>query len=239
MVAQRVAPRTHALERDLKLERDLLDLDGYDAVILDDLGYVQQSRDEMEVLFTFLADRYERRSVIITSNLVFSQWDRIFKDPMTTAAAIDRLVHHAVIVEMSEPGERLRNDSLGLRVVGLEPTLELVQKEVLLTFVRRGIELALVVVLERKDLCPERRIGRQDHDERVRRLGIEAILDVDRGDFDRAAPVQVFDDRNRFGWFVLAEIPRHVRGEPATGLGFVRRAELLQAEGVVVHLLEN
>lgn len=71
------------------------------STLIDDLGYVQQSRDEMEVLFTFLAERYERRSVIITSNLVFSQWDRIFKDPMTTAAAIDRLVHHAVIVEMT------------------------------------------------------------------------------------------------------------------------------------------
>jgi len=55
----------------------------------------------MEVLFTFLAERYERRSVIITSNLVFSEWDRIFKDPMTTAAAIDRLVHHSVILEMT------------------------------------------------------------------------------------------------------------------------------------------
>jgi DNA replication protein DnaC len=93
--------RLLAAKRDLKLERELLALDGYDAVILDDLGYVQQSRDEMEVLFTFLAERYERRSVIITSNLVFSQWDRIFKDPMTTAAALDRHVQHPVIVEMT------------------------------------------------------------------------------------------------------------------------------------------
>ena len=60
----------------------------------------------MEVLFTFLAERYERRSVVITSNLVFSQWDRIFKDPMTTAAAIDRVVHHALIVEMAGPSIR-------------------------------------------------------------------------------------------------------------------------------------
>ncbi len=58
------------------------------------------------VLFTFLAQRYERKSVVITSNLVFSEWDRIFKDPMTTAAAIDRLVHHATIVEMV--GESVR-----------------------------------------------------------------------------------------------------------------------------------
>lgn len=68
-------------------------------VILDDIGYVQQSREEMEVLFTFLAERYERRSVVITSNLVFSQWDQIFKDPLTTAATIDRVVHHSLIIE--------------------------------------------------------------------------------------------------------------------------------------------
>jgi len=93
--------RLLAAKRDLRLEKELAVLDGYDAVILDDIGYVQQSRDEMEVLFTFLAERYERRSVIITSNVVFSEWDRIFKDPMTTAAAIDRLVHHSVILEMT------------------------------------------------------------------------------------------------------------------------------------------
>lgn len=93
-------------KRDLRLEKELGVLDGFDAIILDDIGYVQQSRDEMEVLFTFLAERYERRSVIITSNLLFSEWDRIFKDPMTTAAAIDRLVHHSVILEMTGPSIR-------------------------------------------------------------------------------------------------------------------------------------
>ena len=98
--------RLLAAKRDLRLEKDLAALDGFDAVILDDIGYVQQSREEMEVLFTFLAERYERRSVIITSNLVFSEWGRIFKDPMTTAAAIDRLVHHAVILEMAGPSVR-------------------------------------------------------------------------------------------------------------------------------------
>ena len=85
-------------KRELRLEKELGELDGYDAVILDDIGYVQQSRDEMEVLFTFLAERYERKSVLITSNLVFSEWNRIFKDPMTTAAVIDRLIHRAVIL---------------------------------------------------------------------------------------------------------------------------------------------
>lgn len=92
--------RLLAAKRDLRLEKELAAMDAFDAVILDDIGYVQQSRDEMEVLFTFLSERYERKTVIITSNLVFSEWDRIFKDPMTTAAAIDRLIHHAVIIEM-------------------------------------------------------------------------------------------------------------------------------------------
>ena len=79
------------------------------AVILDDIGYVQQSRAEMEVLFTLLAERYERGSIIITSNLPFSKWEAIFKDPMTTAAAIDRLVHHCVIWELNVPSYRLEN----------------------------------------------------------------------------------------------------------------------------------
>src|SRR6218665_94073 len=79
-------------KKNLLLEKELRRLDGYDAVIIDDIGYIQQDREEMEVLFTFLAQRYERRSVLITSNLVCSQWDRIFKDAMTAAAAIDRVV---------------------------------------------------------------------------------------------------------------------------------------------------
>jgi DNA replication protein DnaC len=95
-----------AAKRDLRLEELLRKLDRFDAVVLDDLGYVKQDREEMEVLFTFLAERYERRSVMLSSNLVFSKWDQIFKDPMTTMAAIDRLVHHAVILEFT--GETLR-----------------------------------------------------------------------------------------------------------------------------------
>jgi DNA replication protein DnaC len=88
-------------KRELELETMLKRLDRFDVVILDDIGYVQQNREEMEVLFTFLAERYERKSVAITSNLVFSEWDKIFQDPMTTACAIDRLVHHAIILELS------------------------------------------------------------------------------------------------------------------------------------------
>ncbi len=90
-----------AAKRDLRLEKELKRLDRYDVIILDDIGYIQQDREEMEVLFTLLAERYERRSVMITSNLVFSKWDQIFKDAMTTAAAIDRVVHHSVILELT------------------------------------------------------------------------------------------------------------------------------------------
>jgi len=104
--AYRLVQRLLGAKRDLLLDRELKRLDAYDAVILDDLGYVQQDREEMEVLFTFLSERYERRSVMITSNLVFSQWDQIFKNPMTTMAAIDRLVHHAIILEMAGPSIR-------------------------------------------------------------------------------------------------------------------------------------
>ena len=90
----------------LKLTTLLQRLDRYRVVILDDIGYVQQSREEMEVLFTFLAERYERRSVMISSNLVFSKWDQIFKDPLTTMAAVDRLVHHAHILEFDNQSIR-------------------------------------------------------------------------------------------------------------------------------------
>jgi hypoxanthine-guanine phosphoribosyltransferase len=92
--------RLPAAKRDLCLPQELSKLDKFACVILDDIGYVQHDRDEMEVLFTFLAERYERKSVMITTNLVFSEWERIFKNPMTTMAAIDRLVHHSVILDM-------------------------------------------------------------------------------------------------------------------------------------------
>jgi DNA replication protein DnaC len=94
-------------KKELRLNELLKKLDRVEAVILDDLGYVQQSREEMEVLFTFLAERYERRTVMLSSNLIFSKWDQIFKDPMTTMAAVDRLVHHAIILEFD--GETLRD----------------------------------------------------------------------------------------------------------------------------------
>jgi len=108
-----------AAKRELALEAELRKLDRFEVVILDDIGYISQDREEMEVLFTFLAERYERRSVMITSNLVFSQWDRIFKDAMTTAAAIDRLVHHSIILELT--GESYRTATAKTRSRRREP----------------------------------------------------------------------------------------------------------------------
>ncbi|MGH7151974.1 MAG: IS21-like element helper ATPase IstB [Planctomycetota bacterium] len=101
-----IVQRLLAAKRDLRLPQELRKLDHVECLVLDDVGYVQQDREEMEVLFTVLAERYERRSVVITSNLVFSKWDQIFKNPMTTAAAIDRLVHHAAVLELNVPSYR-------------------------------------------------------------------------------------------------------------------------------------
>ena len=94
--------------RDLELSRLLRKLDGFDVLICDDLGYIQQSADEAEVLFTLMAERYERRSMVLTSNLVFGKWDQVFRNPMATAAAIDRLVHHSVILEFGGPSYRTK-----------------------------------------------------------------------------------------------------------------------------------
>ena len=93
-------------KQELTLDKLLKKIGRYDVLMIDDFGYVKQNREEMEVLFTLLAHRYERGSVLITSNLPFSKWEMIFKDPMTTAAAIDRLVHHSVILELNVPSYR-------------------------------------------------------------------------------------------------------------------------------------
>lgn len=94
-------------KQELRLAKLMKKYSKYEAIIIDDLGYVQQNREEMEVLFTLLAERYERGSLMMTSNLPFSKWEAIFKDPMTTAAAIDRVVHHSVILELNLPSYRM------------------------------------------------------------------------------------------------------------------------------------
>ena len=95
-----------AAKRDLELPRMLRKLDNFDLLVIDDLGYLPQGAEESEVLFTLTAERYERRSLGITSNLVFSEWEKMFANPMATAAAIDRIVHHSVILEFDVPSYR-------------------------------------------------------------------------------------------------------------------------------------
>ena len=104
--AYRLVQDLLAAKRDLALPRQLRKLDNFDFLLLDDLGYLPQGAEESEVLFTLIAERYERRSLGITSNLVFSQWEHIFANPMATAAAIDRVVHHSVILEFDVPSYR-------------------------------------------------------------------------------------------------------------------------------------
>ena len=104
--AYRLVQDLLAAKRDLALPRQLRKLDNYDFLLLDDLGYLPQGAEESEVLFMLIAERYERRSMGITSNLVFSQWEHIFANPMATAAAIDRVVHHSVILEFDVPSYR-------------------------------------------------------------------------------------------------------------------------------------
>ena len=104
--AYRLVQELLAAKRDLDLPRQLRKLDNFDFLLLDDLGYLPQGAEESEVLFTLIAERYERRSLGITSNLVFSEWERIFANPMAAAAAIDRVVHHSVILEFDVPSYR-------------------------------------------------------------------------------------------------------------------------------------
>ena len=102
--AYRLVQDMLAAKRDLDLPRMLRKLDKL--LIIDDLGYLPQGAGESEVLFTLIAERYERRSLGITSNLVFSEWEKVFANPMATAAAIDRIVHHSVILEFDVPSYR-------------------------------------------------------------------------------------------------------------------------------------
>ncbi len=105
----------------LRLEDALQKLDKYAALILDDFGYVKKSEQETQVLFELIAHRYETGSLIVTSNQPFAEWDRIFPDQMMTVAAVDRLVHHATIIEVSSDSYR-RKEALG-QVAGAAATM--------------------------------------------------------------------------------------------------------------------
>lgn len=100
--------KLQAARRNLALEAALNKLDRFDLIILDDIGYAQKDQAETSVLFELIARRYETRSLAVAANQPFSAWDRIFPDPAVTVAAIDRLVHHATILEMNVDSYRRR-----------------------------------------------------------------------------------------------------------------------------------
>lgn len=95
--------------RELQLEAAILKLDKFDLLILDDLAYVTKDQAETSVLFELISARYERRSLLITANQPFGEWNRVFPDPAMTLAAVDRLVHHATIFEMNVESYRRRS----------------------------------------------------------------------------------------------------------------------------------
>ena len=101
--------KLQAARRDLALPATLAKLDRYDVLVLDDLGYVRKDQAETTVLFELIAERYERHSLITTCNQPFSEWNQIFPDPAMTVAAIDRLVHHATILELNTESYRRRS----------------------------------------------------------------------------------------------------------------------------------
>jgi DNA replication protein DnaC len=95
-----LAQRLLAAKRDLRWPQELAKPGRFECLILDNIGYVQHDRGEIEVLFTLLAERYERKRIVITKNLMFSERERIFQEPMTMLASIDRVVHRSVISQL-------------------------------------------------------------------------------------------------------------------------------------------
>lgn len=102
MRTSELVQRLQAARQSLQLPQTLAKLDRYDLLILDDISYVRKDQAETSVLFELIAERYERRSLLITANQPFSSWDNVFPDPAMTVAAIDRLVHHATIFEIND-----------------------------------------------------------------------------------------------------------------------------------------
>jgi DNA replication protein DnaC len=101
--------RLQAARRDLRLPGELTKLDRFDLLVLDDISYVRRDQAETSVLFELIAERYERKSIALTANQPFSAWDQLFPDAAMTLAAVDRLVHHATILEMNVESYRRKS----------------------------------------------------------------------------------------------------------------------------------
>jgi DNA replication protein DnaC len=114
--------RLQVARRELALESAIAKLDKYHLLILDDLAYVTKDQAETSVLFELISARYERRSLLITANQPFGEWNRIFPDPAMTLAAVDRLVHHATIFELNVESYRRRTAVERRKRPGRPPT---------------------------------------------------------------------------------------------------------------------
>ena len=108
ITASQLVQDLRVAQNSLRLHQLIKKLDAFEVLVIDDISYVPLERDETDVLFQLLSERYETRSVVITSNLPFGKWGNIFKDEMTTAAAIDRLIHHAEILELNAESFRIQ-----------------------------------------------------------------------------------------------------------------------------------
>jgi DNA replication protein DnaC len=118
-----------AARQELKLAAAIEKLDKYHLLVLDDLSYVQKSQAETSVIFELISARYERRSILITANQPFGAWDAIFPDPAMTVAAIDRLVHHSIILEMNADSYRRKSAELKLRRKAIGPAVKTAPSE--------------------------------------------------------------------------------------------------------------
>jgi DNA replication protein DnaC len=114
--------RLQVARRELALEATIAKLDRFDLLVLDDLAYVTKDQAETSVLFELISVRYERRSMLITANQPFGEWGKVFPDPAMTLAAVDRLVHHATIIEMNVESYRRRAAIERRRGPGRPPT---------------------------------------------------------------------------------------------------------------------
>jgi DNA replication protein DnaC len=109
MSATALVQHLQQAKQELQLMSAMTRLDKYRVMIIDDIGYVRKSDSETQVLFEFIAHRYESGSLIVTSNQPFSQWDQVFPDALMTVAAIDRIIHHATIIEIDGDSYRRKH----------------------------------------------------------------------------------------------------------------------------------
>ena len=141
--------------RELQIEAAIAKLDKFDLLILDDLAYVTKDQAETSVLFELISARYERRSVLITANQPFGEWNRVFPDPAMTLAAVDRLVHHATIFEMNVESYRRRSAMEAKRSRGRPAAFATISNSPQIDAPRQSAETTNLVSDNQADTIPD------------------------------------------------------------------------------------